>query len=174
MEKEHTAVMTLSDGYNCIKVPSFHPMCLTGLDLRAEGHEPVQKIARQYLFDFTFIVAANALVGSQVIAEATWDLMHHAEGELEIPATGISFRRGIPLPMLEYMSSLNGTFQGRMRQHLVDLLLCYRMDWMGLGGGIGHQSETAVSEQDILEEFRERGIVLITESGLLKLTGYAA
>lgn len=107
----HMYVMQLGEGDNYVGVPSFHPMYFTKLDPRAEGHGVVQEIAREYLFDFTFIAAANALAGRVIRAEAVWDLLHHAEGDVGLPASGISFRTGIPPPISEDMSSLNGVVQ---------------------------------------------------------------
>ncbi|KAI1775864.1 hypothetical protein F4818DRAFT_415208 [Hypoxylon cercidicola] len=57
MEKGHINVITLGNGHECIGVPSFHPMCFARPDPEAEGYGIIQKIAREYLFDFTFIAA---------------------------------------------------------------------------------------------------------------------
>lgn len=40
---------------------------------------------------------------------------------------------------------------------------------MNLGNSTGYQSDAIASRQDVLEKFREKGIVLISENGLLWL-----
>ncbi len=56
------ASLQLPDGHKCIKVSSFHPMYFA----RTEEGSPVQRVTREYLFDASLVVAANALVGRRV------------------------------------------------------------------------------------------------------------
>lgn len=88
-------VKTFPNGHECIQVSSIHPMYFAKPDETAGGYGIVQMIAREYLFDFTMIAAANALIGRQISEEAAWDLANHAKGKLGFLDSGISFRRSI-------------------------------------------------------------------------------
>jgi hypothetical protein len=51
--------LQLANGHKCVNIHSHHPMYAA----RTEKEKPLQRIIREYLFDATFVVAANALVG---------------------------------------------------------------------------------------------------------------
>ena len=51
------------NGQRSIRVASFHPMYFERTDQHAE---PLKRVMREYLFDATFIVAANVLAGRRV------------------------------------------------------------------------------------------------------------
>ncbi|KAI4167672.1 MAG: hypothetical protein LQ343_007026 [Gyalolechia ehrenbergii] len=63
------------EGKKSIRVASFHPMYFVHTDQDAE---PLKRIMREYLFDATFIVAANLLVGRRLLGFGLANLRHCA------------------------------------------------------------------------------------------------
>jgi hypothetical protein len=56
-------IITLSNGHRCFCVYSFHPMYFEYIN---GGKEPLKRVLSEYLFDATFVVAANLLAGREL------------------------------------------------------------------------------------------------------------
>ncbi|KAK8096340.1 uncharacterized protein PG998_014208 [Apiospora kogelbergensis] len=56
------SLQMLNDGHKVVRIPSVHPMYFA----RTEQGLPKKRLLRERLFDATFVIAANALVGRRV------------------------------------------------------------------------------------------------------------
>ncbi|KAF2727139.1 hypothetical protein EJ04DRAFT_451938, partial [Polyplosphaeria fusca] len=69
-------IVQLSNGHKCFQVNSFHPMYLQYLD----GEEkPLKRLLSEYLFNATFVIAANRLAGRQLCGFGLWNLRNCAQ-----------------------------------------------------------------------------------------------
>lgn len=56
-------IIELSNGHRCFCVYSFHPMYFAYID---GAHESLKRVLSEYLFDATFVIAANLLTGCEL------------------------------------------------------------------------------------------------------------
>jgi hypothetical protein len=56
-------IVQLGNGHECFRVCSFHPMYFHYIK---DEEKPLQRVLSEYLYDATFVVAANLLAGREI------------------------------------------------------------------------------------------------------------
>lgn len=56
-------IVLLRNGHSCFRVKSFHPMYFRYID---GDEQPLKRVLSEYLFDTTFVIAANLLAGREL------------------------------------------------------------------------------------------------------------